>query len=579
MKWLERVFIIDGYVDEPTCLGVPPYLATYPRYVAGSIWTRLPHAEIIYQTIDAVRKNPAASIEAWTSADLLVLIAGMIVPGKYLGGNPISVREAQEIFSAGLISNIAKILVGPWARFGCGLEGGKQALHPDVLSPPFDSIVDGDAGAVLDEYLTENTHPKELDPTRKREDYEKFEESVIRGTHIVTQHPGYPQKHLICEIETYSGCPRYLSGGCSFCVEPLQGSPKQRSVDAILQEIESLYQQGIRAFRIGNQPDLFTYGSQEMSVEEFPKPSPDTIERLFSGICSVAPTLEVLHVDNINPGTIAHHPEESRSIAKTIVKHHTPGDVAAFGVESFDPRVVKENNLKASGDEIIEAVRILNEVGAKRMGRGLPHLLPGINLLYGLPGERTQTIEYNMDYLLRILQEGLVLRRINIRQVIQIPGTRASGMDKSKLDQHEFYRHKRKVRENIDLPMIKRVAPQGTVIHSAFVETQRGKNVLLRTLGTYPLLCHMPNGRHHDTRMDLVVVDHGPRSLTVLPYPIRPEKMSLRQWSAIPGIGTKRAARLKIASGSKNHWAIRESVDMEMPVWLIDSLSTDACES
>lgn len=555
-------------------MGVPPYLATYPRYVAGAIWRQFSDTDIVYQTIDDIRDNQKDFVKKWASADLLILIAGMIVPGKYLGGNPISVREAKKIFSSTLIATVPKMLVGPWARFGCGLEGGKRALSPDALSPPFDCIIDGDVEVVLDEYLTGNNHPKDLEYSLERDSYEKFEESVIKGTRIVNQHPDHSKNHLICEIETYSGCPRYLTGGCSFCIESLQGPPRQRSVDAILREVESLYQQGVRAFRIGNQPDLFTYGSEEMGIEEFPTPCPHTIERLFSGIRSVAPDLEVLHIDNVNPGTIAHHPEESKEVAEIIVKYHTPGDVAAFGVESFDPKVAKENNLKASGEEIIRAIRILNEVGAERVGRGLPHLLPGINLLYGLPGETSRTIKYNMDYLHRILQEGLMLRRINIRQVIHVPGTRACGMGETRLEHHEFYCHKTEVRERIDLPMIQRIAPQGTVIRSAFVEAQRGKNLLLRPLGTYPLLCHMPNGLHYTHQMDLVVVDHGPRSLTVLPYPINPKEMSLRQWRAIPGIGSKRAARLKIASGSKTEKSLQESVGIELPEWLVNSLST-----
>jgi len=32
-----RVLIIDGYVDEPACLGVPPYMSPDPRYIAGAL--------------------------------------------------------------------------------------------------------------------------------------------------------------------------------------------------------------------------------------------------------------------------------------------------------------------------------------------------------------------------------------------------------------------------------------------------------------------------------------------------------------------------------------------------------------
>ena len=62
------------------------------------------------------------------------------------------------------------------------------------------------------------------------------------------------------------------------------------------------------------------------------------------------------------------------------MKYHTPGDVAAFGVETLDPEVRKRNNLKVSEEEALLAIQILNKVGASRSDWGLPHLLPGINL-------------------------------------------------------------------------------------------------------------------------------------------------------------------------------------------------------
>ena len=32
--------ILDGYVDEPACLGVPPYVSPYIRTVAGALTVR-----------------------------------------------------------------------------------------------------------------------------------------------------------------------------------------------------------------------------------------------------------------------------------------------------------------------------------------------------------------------------------------------------------------------------------------------------------------------------------------------------------------------------------------------------------
>jgi radical SAM superfamily enzyme with C-terminal helix-hairpin-helix motif len=278
--------------------------------------------------------------------------------------------------------------------------------------------------------------------------------------------------------------------------------------------------------------------------------------------------LEVLHIDNVNPGTIARHPQESREVAKTIMKYHTTGDVAALGVESTDPEVIRRNNLKADMNEVIEAVRILNEVGSRREQWGLPHLLPGINLLYGLPGESKKTLEYNMRFLKQILDEGLMVRRINVRQVIGLSGTSLSPDSGKKIKRNQFFKHREEIRDTIDIEMIRRVAPLGTVIKSVFVDGETGNSLLLRQLGTYPLLCHMPRAPEESAPKNVFVVDHGPRSLTVLPYPFNPSKTSLSQWRVLPGVGNKRATRIKAAESLSSVKDVSDSLDMELPEWL-----------
>ena len=549
-------------------------MSMYPRYISGSIWASMPKTDVIYQTIDQVRENLENAQELWVASDIVFLIAGMIVPGKYLGGTPISVREAKQFFSDSRLDGIPKLLVGPWARFGCGLEGGRLALSSDVLSPPFTDIVTGDAEVVIGELVKNDWDFSSVDLNATRQSAQEIEDYVIRGTSLVTQFPGFFKGYIICEIETYRGCPRFFTGGCSFCTEPLYGMPQVRNAKDIIKEIESLYAYGVRAFRIGRQADFFTYGSKEMGDEEFPTPNPSAIEELFSGIRNVAPQLRVLHIDNVNPGTIAHHQKESREVAKIIMKYHTPGDVAAFGVESLDPEVRKRNNLKVSEDEAYTAVRIMNEVGAIRPKWGLPHLLPGINLLYGLDGERKQTLDYNMEFLQRLVDDGLMVRRINVRQVIGFPNTTLDKKKPKKLKRNLFFRHKEAIRERIDRVMIERVAPSGTIIESLFVEQDRGKSVLLRPLGTYPLQCQMPvpDGQIDGT-LDVVVTQHGPRSLTVLPYPLMVNKMSLAQWRAIPGLGVKLAARIKGEGRIESEEHLERITEKELPSWIKHKLA------
>ncbi len=563
---------MDGYVDEPTVLGVPPYLSMYPRYIAGAIWQSDPHAEILYMTIDQVRRSFDRAIEVWSTCDLVVLIAGMIVPGKYIGGTPVSVRETKTLFSDPRLESTLKILVGPWANFGCGIEGGKLAVSSRFLSPPIDFIVPGDPEMILSGIAKANWSVEDGISNLTPATSSQVREFAISGANIVQQHPGLSRGYIIAEIESYRGCPRFVTGGCSFCTEPLYGSPQQRPINDIVKEIEALYSAGIRSFRIGKQADLFTYGSDEMGEEEFPTPNPEAIDELFSKIRQVAPALEVLHIDNVNPGTIARHPEESRTVARAIMKYHTCGDVAAFGVESLDPEVIKRNNLKATPDEVLQAIRILNEVGGIRDQWELPHLLPGINLLYGLPGETRRTLEYNMEFLQTLVREGLIIRRINIRQVIGFEGTRLEVENKGKLKRNLFFKHKEQVRQEIDTEMIKRVAPSGTILRSLFIEHQEGNSYLLRQLGTYPLLCHMPTGQEFTDRSDVIVIDHGPRSLTVLPYPFKANYASLAQWRAIPGIGMKRAARIKGSYSYSNIGELETQLDSPLPEWMKHAL-------
>ncbi|NHI83459.1 MAG: radical SAM protein [Candidatus Thorarchaeota archaeon] len=508
----------------------------------------------------------------WATADMLILIAGMIVPGKYIGGTPISVKEASQFFSDNRLLDIPKLLTGPWARFGCGLEGGELAVPPDILSPPFDFIVPGDPEVVLSEIAQIGWNPSDVDLSYSRQGPDEIRGFAVRGANVVVQHPGHAVGYAICEIETYRGCPRYISGGCSFCTEPFYGHPQQRDAVDIAAEVRALHEYGIQAFRIGNQADLFTYGSTEIGEDEFPRPSPEAVESLFAKIRRAAPDLTVLHIDNVNPGTIAIHPEESRAIAKIVMKYHTTGDVAALGVESLDPEVQRRNNLKADEDQVLDAIRLLNEVGGFRPPRELPHLLPGINLLYGLPGESKKTLEANYAFLKMLLAEGLLVRRINIRQVIGFPGTLANSKKKPKIKRNEFFRHKKIIRQEIDIEMLRNVAPLGTIIRHVFIDQDEVNYQLLRPLGSYPLLCYMPKGQDLTKKRDVFVVGHGPRSLTVLPFPLHPNMVSMAQWRAIRGFGAKRAARLRTAPPLHSYHDLEHILDVSFPDWLKQSL-------
>lgn len=536
----EKVMILDGYTDEPAGLGVPPYIGVYPRYIAGAIWCANKDASITYVTVDSAREMEEKFFKLANSMDVIIIVAGVTVPGKYLGGNPITIAELNNWFK--IIDKPLKILAGPAARFGIGIRGGKVAELPWKMRENFDIIIKGDPEIVVYRLFKERS-VEFIEPDEKREDYVLTNEFSVKGARIVEMHPNHG-KNLIAEIETYRGCPRFITGGCSFCTEPLYGEPVFRDQRDIAREVEALHRIGVKFFRLGRQPDIFAYKAVGVGEEEFPKPSPIEVEKLFKSVVSAAPELEVLHIDNVNPGTIAHHPEESREIAKIIVKYHTPGDVAAMGVESADPVVIKKNNLKASPEESYLAIKIVNEVGSVRGWNGLPHLLPGVNFVYGLIGETKETYKLNYEFMKRVLDSGLMVRRINIRKVMAFPGTPMWRIGDRIIRKHKrvYDKYLKLVRARIDLPMLRRVVPKYTVLRRVYTEKIIDDRTYSRQIGSYPIMVVIPFTMDVGKFIDVVVTEHSHRSVMGLPYPIKINETPIRALKSAPGI-TKSVAR------------------------------------
>jgi radical SAM superfamily enzyme with C-terminal helix-hairpin-helix motif len=388
-------------------------------------------------------------------------------------------------------------------------------------------------------------------------DNEEVSRWAREGAFVVEQHPNHPE-YLICELETSRGCPYR----CSFCTEPLYGAdPTFRSPDSVVDEVAALADHGASHFRLGRQADILAYGGDGEA------PNPDALRALYGGIRETVPDLGTLHLDNMNPITVVEWPEAAREGIRIIAEHNTPGDTAAFGLESADPVVQEQNNLNVTAEECFRAVKIVNEAGGWRPGDGertadrssaprfgagaprrLPKLLPGINLLHGLQGERAETFEHNKRFLEQVYDAGLLVRRVNIRQVMSFEGTEMSDTGAEIAHDHkkQFKRYKREVREEIDNPMLQRVAPAGTVLEDIHFEYHENGRTFGRQLGTYPLLVAVPGERELGRTVDVAVTDHGYRSVTGVPYPLDVNSASMDELTAIPGLGRQRAGNVLV---------------------------------
>ena len=520
---MSDVLIFDGYIDEPGSLGVPPYIHPLARATYGAV--RDAGHTPSYVTVDQWRAG-----KALPDSIMLVVLSGMSVPGRYLRGMPASRRELLQLIDG---FGGETVLGGP-AALDPGLrERFHHAHYLDAASAAYDLLEKGRAD----------------DRWRSVEEWDRW---LMLGADCVLSHPDHPQP-LMAELETYRGCIRYVNGGCSFCVEPLKGRPVFREPASIIAEARALRERGVENFRLGAQTCIISYHA-ELDGTDCPRPNPQALEELLSGIAALEP--RVLHVDNANPAVIARHPAESGEILRSLVRHCTPGNVLALGMETADPEVGRINNLNATPEEVLWSVREINRLGGERGENGLPLLLPGINILVGLEGERKSSLDLNLRFLKGILDQGLLLRRINIRQVMPVrrefPETVKHG---------DFLKFKERVRQEVDRPMLERLVPVGTVLRSVYTEMREGKVAFGRQIGSYPLLVGIPHPVEMGAFVDVAVVGHGFRSISAVRYPLQVNECHITALEALPGLGRKRATRLFRARPMNGPEDLMEALD------------------
>jgi radical SAM superfamily enzyme with C-terminal helix-hairpin-helix motif len=138
--------LIDGYVDEPACFGVPPYISPYVRYCAGVLaangW------ETKYVTCDGWRADKERFKDEAAESEIVLAIMGTTVPGRYRGGSPLTFRELGEIASGK--RHGGRLILGGPVRWGYTLRGGSRAA-PDIPEG-VDFVSRGDVEASLDIY-------------------------------------------------------------------------------------------------------------------------------------------------------------------------------------------------------------------------------------------------------------------------------------------------------------------------------------------------------------------------------------------------------------------------------------------
>ena len=540
-SWL----VLDGYEDEPAAFGVPPYVGFHIRYVCGVLEQH--KVEYTYMTIDQWRLFSEHDREKILGElEGFVCIAGAVVPGRYIRGTPISQRESTELIRS--LPRDIPALFGGWA-----VRGWKQQGWMPLRSNLFLAVQDTDA--TLNGFLKTGSWKHE----RRTSDQWTSWAHFGAQSKAVLQHPdlGIEEKRgpLTYEVEVYQGCVRFKRG-CKFCIEPKKGVPIWRTPEDIIQEVKLAHDAGVQHVRLGGMTDTYTYMAEGVKELEYPIPNPEPISQLLHGLREDE-RLQILHTDNGNPSIIAENIEPSTEITKTLVETLSDGAVLSFGLESADPNVHEANWLNCDAKQLKSALRLINKFGRERGERGLPKLLPGLNFIAGLNGERSETYSMNLNLLHELRNEGLLLRRINIRQV--------EGEGFQEIPETEFKNFKSAVRDEIDSPLLQNLFPLGHVLNDVHWETHDGRTRLPvhlteehigehvhgragltfgRQIGAYPILIGVPYHIPLETSSDIMITGHGARSITGVEVGLDINTATEKQLEAIPGIGKKAAWNL-----------------------------------
>ncbi len=463
--------ILDCYTDEPSRLGAPPYLGVHARYLAGTLESA--GRKYYYLTIDDLRvangekntfkksfnkrilnpsKNTNESINILEKCENIYVVMGCFVKYEYVSLEPPTFREVEDLLRR--FGNKNKVLF--YALGGSTLS--KRHINKVIPRNLFSDIVFGN---IYNYFL--NKKLNSFSPN-----YDRLKKIALSSAGLLKQ---TSRPHII-EIETAIGCNR--KPGCSFCIENLRDLPLQfRDPEDITEEVIALYSAGARYFRLGRQPNFYSYFNTD----------PKRVEFLLKGIREKCPKIKTLHIDNVSPHNVVS--EEGEEITKLIVKYCTSGNIAPFGVESFDKKVRKICNLNGSVDDIHNSISILNRYGSERGEDGMPLFLPGINIIYGLPGQSEKTLSINLENFKKILDDEMLIRRVFVRKLTSPFGEQFDIYSRHQEDEYQNW--VKTIEENFIIPMLEKVYPVGTEIKGLRMEMYKNGNSILRKLGTCPV--------------------------------------------------------------------------------------------
>jgi len=193
--------------------------------------------------------------------------------------------------------------------------------------------------------------------------------------------------HRVVYVEASRGCPFK----CEFCLSSLDKTAQAFDIDLFLQEMDKLYQRGVRHFKF--------------------------VDRTFNLNIKISERILQFFLDRLDDNLFLHFeliPDRLPEALKTLISQFPQGSLQfEIGIQSFNPEVQKIISRKQKHQQSCDNIRWLREFSSAHLHT---------DLIAGLPGEDLKSFAEGFDLLISLQPQEIqlgILKRLRGTPIIR----------------------------------------------------------------------------------------------------------------------------------------------------------------
>ena len=218
---------------------------------------------------------------------------------------------------------------------------------------------------------------------------------------------------------TRMDCPEDIPPGCGFCSVPgTWGPPRSRSADSIIQEVKELLDLGVHRVVL-EAPGFLDYmrGAEPLTDPCYPSANLSAIEDLLGRINSLPQISERnVHIAIENMKACLFTKEVAQTLKKSMISS-SPN----IGLETGSEYHMRQIGKCGNPEDVVRAVKVARAHDMK----------PFVYLIYGLPGETSETTEQSIEMMRSVSEAGA--ERIILYGFRSLPGSAFANYPESSL--------------------------------------------------------------------------------------------------------------------------------------------------